>query len=156
MRNHYLCSVLATRTMIRNGVNDGLIVMISSAGGILDVGFGVPYAAGKAACDRMAIDMAKDLTTKRIYSFSFWPGGVKTEIMENSLNDKESGIHNWPHAEMMKTGESPRFSGRCLNEVLKRISNTGFMSKVNGKVVLATDISQKFSIKDIDGRVIKP
>merc|ERR1711879_1137068 len=82
-------------------------------------------------------------------------GAVKTEIMQGSLNDKESHIHNWPYADVMKSGESPRFSGRCLNEVLKRLSNSEFMSKVNGKVVLASDISNKFSIKDIDGRVIE-
>lgn len=155
MRSHYLSTVHATRIMLKNRTKPGLICMISSGGGVFDVGFGIPYGAGKAACDRMAIDFANDLREEKIYSFSLWPGAVKTEIMEQGLADENSGMQNWQWKDAMKEGESPRFSGRCLVEVLKRLDDNDFMQKVNGKVVFGSDLSSRFEVVDVDGRKIE-
>ena len=49
LRNHYICTVLASRIMVAN--KKGLIVNVSSAGGLTYI-FNVGYGVGKAACDR--------------------------------------------------------------------------------------------------------
>nr|CDJ93207.1 Short-chain dehydrogenase reductase SDR domain containing protein [Haemonchus contortus] len=58
LRNHYFCSVYASRIMANN--RSGLIVNISSAGGLRYL-FNVPYGVGKQALDRMSADMALEL-----------------------------------------------------------------------------------------------
>ena len=49
LRNHYICTVLASRIMVEN--RKGLIVNVSSWGGLRYL-FNVAYGVGKAACDR--------------------------------------------------------------------------------------------------------
>lgn len=78
LRNHYFCSVYAARLMVDQ--KSGLIVNISSIGGGTYL-FGVAYGVGKAGCDRMALDMARELTPHGITVVSLWPGAVKTELM---------------------------------------------------------------------------
>ena len=58
----------------------GLIVTISSIGG-LRYFFNVSYGAGKAACDRIATDIAIELKGQNVASISLWPGPVRTEVM---------------------------------------------------------------------------
>src|SRR5688572_22663953 len=79
LRNHYFCSVYAARLMVKRA-KGGLIVNISSIGGGTYL-FGVAYGVGKAGCDRMAKDMAKELRPHNITVVSLWPGAVKTELM---------------------------------------------------------------------------
>ena len=52
LRNHYICTVLASRIMVEN--RKGLIVNVSSGGGLRYL-FNVAYGVGKAACDRFVI-----------------------------------------------------------------------------------------------------
>uniref|UniRef100_A0A914EJD0 Dehydrogenase/reductase SDR family member 1 n=1 Tax=Acrobeloides nanus TaxID=290746 RepID=A0A914EJD0_9BILA len=81
LRNHYYCSVYATRLMRSRG-QGGLIVNISSVGGLKYL-YNVPYGVGKAACDRMAADMAEELRKENITVISLWPGPIETELLED-------------------------------------------------------------------------
>lgn len=80
LRSHYVASVLAARLMSEGG--SGLIVTISSWGSMSYI-FGAAYGAGKAACDRLAADMAEELKPDNIASISVWPGIVGTEHITN-------------------------------------------------------------------------
>ena len=58
LRAHYIASVYAARIMVPNG--SGLIVNMSSSGGIMHMA-SAAYGIGKAAKDRMAQDLNKEL-----------------------------------------------------------------------------------------------
>ena len=58
LRAHYVASVYAARIMVPNG--SGLIVNMSSSGGIMHMA-SAAYGIGKAAKDRMAQDLNKEL-----------------------------------------------------------------------------------------------
>ena len=82
LRNHFLCTVFASRIMVDR--RDGLIVNVSSSGGIKYL-FNVAYGVGKAACDRMAADCAVELKDNFVTMVSLWPGPVKTEYVQDKL-----------------------------------------------------------------------
>lgn len=65
----------------------GLIVNVSSLGGYQFI-FNVPYCIGKSACDRMATDCAQELKKENVTMISLWPGAVKTEFVQENMNDK--------------------------------------------------------------------
>ena len=64
----------------------GLIVNVSSLGGYMYF-FNVPYCVGKSACDRMATDCAAELKKENVTMVSLWPGAVKTEFVQENMND---------------------------------------------------------------------
>ncbi len=66
-RNHFLCAVYASRLMVLR--QRGLIVTVSSFGGMSYL-FNVAYGVGKAACDRLAADIAQELFDKHVTSVS--------------------------------------------------------------------------------------
>ncbi len=66
-RNHFLCAVYASRLMVVR--QRGLIVTVSSFGG-MNYLFNVAYGVGKAACDRLAADIAHELFDKHVTSVS--------------------------------------------------------------------------------------
>lgn len=57
VRNHYVCSVLASEMLMES---KGMIINISSPGGQSHL-FNTCYGVSKCALDRMAVDMAIDL-----------------------------------------------------------------------------------------------
>jgi NAD(P)-dependent dehydrogenase (short-subunit alcohol dehydrogenase family) len=91
LRSHYLASVYAARLMVPR--RQGLICTLSSWGGLSYI-FGVPYGVGKAACDRMAADMAVELKPHGVTSLSIWPGIVGTELMTQFAD--EMGLSDAP------------------------------------------------------------
>ncbi|KHJ89768.1 oxidoreductase, short chain dehydrogenase/reductase family protein [Oesophagostomum dentatum] len=89
LRNHYFCSVYASRMMANNG--SGLIVNISSVGGLRYL-FNVPYGVGKQALDRMSADMAVELKSKNVCVVSVWPGAVRTELITNLMDSRSDPV----------------------------------------------------------------
>ena len=134
-----------------------MIVHISSGGGVFNkqiyqaIGFGPAYSTGKAAVDRMAVDMAADFEglENKIYAFSLWPGMVKTEIFEEMASSDNS---TEALDDLMKNGESPRLTGRCLKEIIDRLTDDNSMQKFNGKIIQVADVAKIFQVKDIDGK----
>ncbi|XP_056277026.1 dehydrogenase/reductase SDR family member 1 [Pseudoliparis swirei] len=148
LRGHYFFSVYASRMMVAQG--HGLIVTISSMGGLRYL-FNVPYGVGKAACDRLAADMAIELKKSGVASISLWPGAVQTELVSQLVLEKDS-----PHGansklkEVFANGESTEVSGMCIVKLAK---DKQLMS-LTGKVLLTCDLARRYDIKDTDGRSV--
>ncbi|XP_077471997.1 dehydrogenase/reductase SDR family member 1 [Stigmatopora argus] len=149
LRSHYICSVYAARMMVARG--QGLIVNISSMGGLQYL-FNVPYGVGKAACDRMAIDMAVELRKRGVAAVSLWPGPVKTELItqfvlaHDAPKDTDSKMKD-----AFANGETPEFSGLCIVNLAK---DKNLMS-LSGKILMTCDLARRYGIQDVDGRGIE-
>ena len=85
LRNHYICSVYASRLMVPR--KQGLIVNISSFGGQTYI-FNVAYGVGKACVDRMAIDCGVELKKHNVASLSLMLGAVRTELTADLISEK--------------------------------------------------------------------
>jgi NAD(P)-dependent dehydrogenase (short-subunit alcohol dehydrogenase family) len=124
----------------------GLICTISSWGGMSYI-FGVPYGAGKSACDRLAADMAVELKPYQVASLSIWPGIVGTEHISDfvaQMNDADitdpqsSGIrdrYNW---------ETPLLTGRAIASLA---ADPKVMSRT-GRVQIVAELAQHYGLFD--------
>ncbi|XP_016316476.1 dehydrogenase/reductase SDR family member 1 isoform X1 [Sinocyclocheilus anshuiensis] len=147
-RGHYFCSVYAARMMVAQG--KGLIVFISSMGGLRYL-FNVSYGVGKAACDRMAADMAVELKKKGVVSVSLWPGAVQTELINQYTSHDEAPPGFDPKfKEIFNKGETTEFTGRCIVELAKDKS----LTSMTGQVLMTCDLARRYGLKDVDGRSV--
>uniref|UniRef100_A0A3P8QKH1 Dehydrogenase/reductase (SDR family) member 1 n=1 Tax=Astatotilapia calliptera TaxID=8154 RepID=A0A3P8QKH1_ASTCA len=144
LRGHYFFSVYAARLMVAQG--RGLIVTISSFGGMRYL-FNVPYGVGKAACDRLASDMAIELRRRGVASVSLWPGAVKTELVSQLILAKESPSK---FKNVFADGETTELSGKCIVNMAK---DKNLMS-LTGKILMTSDLARRYGIKDVDGRSV--
>ncbi|XP_059200636.1 dehydrogenase/reductase SDR family member 1-like [Centropristis striata] len=148
LRGHYFFSVHASRMMVAQG--RGLIVTISSIGGLMYL-FNVPYGVGKAACDRLAADMAVDLKNRGVASVSLWPGAVQTELVTQYILEKETPQGVTPKLkDVCANGETPEMSGKCIVNLAK---DKNLMS-LTGKVLMTCDLARRYGLKDVDGRSV--
>ncbi|WP_107669062.1 SDR family NAD(P)-dependent oxidoreductase [Cyanothece sp. BG0011] len=144
LRSHYVASIFAARLMSQR--QQGLICTISSWGSLSYI-FGAAYGVGKAACDRLAADMAVELKPDNITSLSVWPGIVGTELMfefsqqmniedtNKSQNARFDDHYNW---------ETPLFTGRVI-AALAAQENT---MKLTGKVHIIAELAKQYNIVD--------
>ncbi|KTF78510.1 hypothetical protein cypCar_00048000 [Cyprinus carpio] len=132
LRGHYFCSVYAARMMVAQG--KGLIVFISSMGGLRYL-FNVSYGVGKAACDRMAADMAIELKKKGVVSVSLWPGAVQTELINQYISGDDAAARF-----------DPKFK-----EMFRKDKN---LMSMTGQVLMTCDLAYRYGLKDVDGRSI--
>uniref|UniRef100_A0A4W4GWQ3 Dehydrogenase/reductase (SDR family) member 1 n=1 Tax=Electrophorus electricus TaxID=8005 RepID=A0A4W4GWQ3_ELEEL len=148
LRGHYYCSVYAARMMVAQG--KGLIVIISSMGGLKYL-FNVPYGVGKAACDRLAADIAVELRSRGVASVSLWPGAVRTELVHHNIlqNENLQGT-NQKWKEAFINGETTEMSGKCIVELAKDKS----LMSLTGKVLFTCDLARRYGLQDVDGRSI--
>ena len=143
LRSHYITSVFAARMMSTR--QQGIICTISSWGGMSYI-FGAAYGAGKAACDRLAADMAVELKPDKIASLSLWPGIVGTEQITNfakqmdASDSKETfgGGYNW---------ETPLLTGRVIAALAKDPN----IMKYTGKVKIVAELAAKYHLVDQNG-----
>ncbi|GAB4529797.1 MAG: SDR family NAD(P)-dependent oxidoreductase [Pleurocapsa sp.] len=143
LRSHYITSVLAARMM--SDRDAGLICTISSWGGLYYI-FGAAYGAGKAACDRLAADMAVELKPNNIASISLWPGIVGTEhitnfaaqMSEEERNNNFADGYNW---------ETPLLTGRAI----AALAADPKIMKHTGKVHIVAEVAEKYNLVDRDG-----
>ncbi|XGW25435.1 hypothetical protein V3C99_006675 [Haemonchus contortus] len=144
LRNHYFCSVYASRIMANN--RSGLIVNISSAGGLRYL-FNVPYGVGKQALDRMSADMALELKPKNVCVVSIWPGAVRTELITNLLNTPQAAMSD-EHVSVFREGETPEYPGKAVVALAcddRRMEKTG-------RILITADMGNEYGFRDIDGR----
>ncbi|XP_034038361.1 dehydrogenase/reductase SDR family member 1 [Thalassophryne amazonica] len=148
LRGHYFFSVYASQLMVAQG--RGLIVTISSIGG-LRYYFNVPYGVGKAACDRLAADMAVELKSRGVASVSLWPGAVRTELITQFVleSDAAQGAST-KVKDVFASGETPEMSGKCIVHLAKEKN----LMSLTGKVLMTCDLARRYGIQDIDGRSI--
>ncbi|KAI4810260.1 hypothetical protein CesoFtcFv8_014720 [Champsocephalus esox] len=148
LRGHYFFSVHASRMMVAQG--QGLIVTISSMGGLRYL-FNVPYGVGKAACDRLAADMAVELKSRGVASVSLWPGAVQTELVSQLILEKETpeGADS-KIKDAFTNGETTELSGMCIVNLAKDKS----LMSLSGKVLLTCDLARRYGFQDVDGRSV--
>lgn len=152
LRSIYVSSILATRIMNKQQIPSGLIVTITSVGGVMPV-FDPAYGIGKAALDRMYFEFSKS-GPENISYVSFCPATVSTkEILElkskqSQLNKAQSHMKDNPHKVprlSIWNLETPLFVGRCLAAFSK---DQELARKSNGSVVLCANIGERFQIVD--------
>lgn len=147
LRGHYFFSVYASRLMVAQG--RGLIVTISSMGGLRYL-FNVAYGVGKAACDRLAADMAVELKRRGVASVSLWPGAVQTELVSQLILERETQGMNSKYKDVFANGETTELSGKCIVNLAK---DENLMS-LTGKVLMTCDLARRYGIQDVDGRSV--
>jgi NAD(P)-dependent dehydrogenase (short-subunit alcohol dehydrogenase family) len=147
LRSHYVASVFAARMMTKR--QQGLICTISSWGGLSYI-FGAPYGAGKAACDRLAADMAVELKPHNVASLSIWPGIVGTEhisrfaaqVDDSSATDQQSSAirdgFNW---------ETPLLTGRAI----AALAADPTVMRRTGRVQIVAELAQQYGLVDQNG-----
>jgi NAD(P)-dependent dehydrogenase (short-subunit alcohol dehydrogenase family) len=148
LRSHFVATSKAMPLLLAARNNTPLprpfIAMISSFGGITYT-FNVPYGVGKAALDRLAKDMAVELTPQDIGVVSFWPGVVFTERTEISVQngdwDRYVGIP-------LDNAETPALTGKAIVAVA---ADPGNMKKTGTYQVVA-ELAQEYGFADVDGK----
>ena len=136
-RAHYVAAVHAAPLMVEQGA--GLIVNVSSRGGG-EYLFSVAYGTGKAAVDRMALDMAHELEPHGVAAVSLWPGVVKTEFL---LAAVEAGDASFDLA----AAESPRLTGRAVAALAR---DPDLLEKT-GRIHRVIDLAREYRFTDVDG-----
>lgn len=129
-RSAYVMSAYVSPMMVKAG--SGLMVQISSFGGqgyLFDVGYGV----GKAALDRLSLDMASELKAHGVRAMTLWPGGARTDMT------------NFPD------GETPTYVGRAVAALAKAPAED--LDRFNGKVVQSSELATKYGFVDGDGKM---
>ncbi|MEA5511774.1 SDR family NAD(P)-dependent oxidoreductase [Crocosphaera sp. UHCC 0190] len=147
LRSHYIASVYAARLM--NKRQQGLICTISSWGGLSYI-FGAAYGVGKAACDRLASDMAVELKPDNITSVSLWPGIVGTEEMFRFSEKWKTEDEKEPQNSTMRdyyNWETPLFTGR----VIAALADQQNTMNLTGKVQIIAELAQRYNIVDENG-----
>ncbi|GJD21138.1 hypothetical protein RIVM261_060940 [Rivularia sp. IAM M-261] len=149
LRSHYVASVFAAQMMTKH--KQGLISTISSWGGLSYI-FGVAYGAGKAACDRLAADMAVELKSYNVASLSIWPGIVGTEHF-SSLADHFNEQHSNDPMKLMFSErynwETPLLTGRVIAHLTGELSSS--IMRRTGKVQIVAELARQYGILDQDG-----
>ncbi|ELR98608.1 SDR family NAD(P)-dependent oxidoreductase [Gloeocapsa sp. PCC 73106] len=141
LRSHYIASVYAAKIMTKR--RQGLICTISSWGSLNYI-FGVAYGTGKAACDRLAADMAVELKQHNVASLSLWPGIVGTEEITQwarefpTQNPAISAGYNW---------ETPLFTGR----VLAALAAEPQIMRLTGTTQIVAELAHDYGILDENG-----
>ena len=152
LRSHYMTTVFAIPLLFRSArghdrpaaVPRPLIAMIGSFGGLTYM-FNVPYGVGKAGVDRMAKDMAIELTEEDVCVVSLWPGVVNTErtqiAVDNGNWEKYVGVP-------LENAETPQFTGRAVVALATDSEN---MSKTGSYQVVA-ELADEYGFTDISGK----
>lgn len=122
------------------------MVLISSFGG-KSYTFNVAYGVGKAGADRLASDMSYQLSKHGVDTVALYPGLVRTEgniaMDERGEWDAASGGLD------LALGESPRFSGRAVANLL---AYPDMMKERSGDVVVVAELAKELGFTDLDGR----
>jgi NAD(P)-dependent dehydrogenase (short-subunit alcohol dehydrogenase family) len=147
LRSHYVASVYAARLMAPH--RQGLICTISSWGSLAYI-FGVAYGTGKAACDRMAADMAVELKPYNVASISVWPGIVGTELLAEFFKSGGDSSNDDPRTASIRSGfnwETPLLTGRAI----AALAATPDLMQRTGQVQIVAELAKEFNLVDTDG-----
>ena len=138
--------MIETATKNSDKESPPLICLVSSFGG-KSYTFNVAYGIGKAAVDRMAVDMSYQLEKYGVATTSLYPGLVKTEanlqMVVDGTWDEASGNLD------LSQGESPAFSGRAVAK-LASLSKDEMMER-SGNVEVVAELAKEFDFTDTDG-----
>lgn len=124
-----------------------LICIISSFGG-KSYTFNVAYGVGKAGSDRLASDMSLQLAKHNVDTVSLYPGVVRTE--GNVEMDRRGEWEAASGGLDLSMGESPRFTGRAVANLL---ANESLTKERSGEVIVVAELAKELGFTDLDGRV---
>ncbi|WP_392532595.1 SDR family NAD(P)-dependent oxidoreductase [Nostoc sp. C117] len=147
LRSHYVASIFAARMMTKQ--KSGLICTLSSWGSMSYL-FNTAYGVGKAACDRLAANMAVELKPYNVASVSIWPGIVGTEqisqmaseVSQTNATDLKNSFfssrYNW---------ETPLFTGRAI----AKLAGDPNIMRRTGRVQIVAELANQYGIVDENG-----
>lgn len=153
LRQVYASCLAAAPKMIKtakdikdSNASPPLICLVSSFGG-KSYTFNVAYGVGKAAIDRLSVDMSYQLKKHGVATTTLYPGLVKTEAnlqMEiDGTWDEASGNLD------LSQGETPAFSGRAVVK-LASLSKNVMMAR-SGNVEVVAELAKEMDFTDVDG-----
>jgi NAD(P)-dependent dehydrogenase (short-subunit alcohol dehydrogenase family) len=140
VRAHLVASRLAVPLLLRAG--RGLIVHTTAWDRDHYLG-NLFYDVAKAAVNRMAFGMARELRPHNIAVVALAPGFVRTERVEAAF----AGVGKMP-----ENLESPEYAGRA---VVALASDAGVLDR-SGQTVTVGDLAQAYGFTDVDGRQLPP
>src|SRR5207248_4646404 len=133
VRAAFVASQHAARAMVES--RSGLIIHISFWAAQKYIA-NTLYGLAKAATDKMAADMARELEPHGVTVVSLYPGLVRTEAV------LAAGVFD------LSNSESPEFIGRAI----AALASDPAVSRWNGKVVVAAALAAEYGFTDVDGR----
>ncbi|MCT1712297.1 SDR family NAD(P)-dependent oxidoreductase [Dietzia cinnamea] len=139
LRAHYVASCEATKVMVPQG--SGLMVNISSFGSRAPF-HTVLYGMSKTALDKMASDMAHELTGTGVSTLSLWLGLIRTELL---LSTGMEDFNGFPLAR----AEDPAFVGR----VIAALADDPDLARLSGSTVITAEYGREKGIRNDDGEV---
>lgn len=140
LRAHYVASVHAAQLMVARGA--GLIANISSFGARGHL-HSVLYGMSKAGLDKMAADMAVELTGTGVSAVSLWPGLVKNEVMQGFMDRGLDNFQGFPLA----NAETPEFIGR----VIAALADDPDVGARSGHTLITAETALDYGITDLEG-----
>ncbi|PHM09968.1 SDR family NAD(P)-dependent oxidoreductase [Nostoc sp. 'Peltigera malacea cyanobiont' DB3992] len=147
LRSHYIASVFAARMMTKR--NSGLICTISSWGSMFYL-FNTVYGVGKAACDRLAANMAVELKPHNVASVSIWPGIVGTELFSRFASEMDQTNvteNNFSFLSDRYNWETPLFTGRAI----AALASEPNIIRHTGRVQIVAELAKKYNLVDENG-----
>lgn len=138
LKAHYVAGCEAARIMVPQG--SGLIVNISSFGSRAPF-HTVLYGMSKTALDKMASDMAHDLTGTGVSTLSLWLGLIRTELILSLGMDDFNGFP-------LGRAEDPTFVGR----VIAALAEDPGLATMSGSTVITAEYGREHGIVNDDGQ----
>lgn len=137
VRAAFVASQHAAASMVAAG--RGLIVHLSHWAAQKHLGNTI-YGIAKAATDKMAADMAHELSEHNVVVVSVYPGLVRTEAVLSA------GVFD------LSNSESPEFLGR----VVAALADDQEAMSHSGQVLVAARVAEEYGFTDIDGQQPRP
>lgn len=138
LRAHYVASVHAAGLMVARG--GGLIANISSFGSRGHL-HSVLYGISKTGLDKMAADMAHDLTDTGVHTVSLWLGLARTESLVSRGVESVAGFP-------LREAETPELTGK----VLTALFDDPELPARSGHTFVTAELAGHYGITEDDGR----
>ena len=133
VRAHYVASALAVPLMGAGG----LIANVSFFVGSHLTDHSVAYSVAKAADDRMAAMMARQLAGRGVSAVSLYPGLVRTESVLAGGDFFD-----------LSNSESPEFTGRAV----AALAADPDLRLLSGQTLVVAELAERYGFTDVDGR----
>jgi len=163
VRSHYVMTQKAMPLLLKRS---GLVVEIASPGNYCYL-VSTMYGMGRAAAERMMVQMAMELEDYPVSILTLWPGVVRTEVMGTAIEQNPELLRQiltgtWanipgamddlaklPGAEVLRVTESQVFTGRAVAALA---ADPGVKVK-SGKVFSVAGLAKEYGFTDIDGTI---
>jgi NAD(P)-dependent dehydrogenase (short-subunit alcohol dehydrogenase family) len=146
VRSHLVAAYYAAPLMVSQ--SRGLIINTTAWDRDLYLG-SVFYDVAKAAINRMAIGMARDLHPHGVAVVTLAPGFMRTERVLEAFNADEQ---NWQTVTELHHTESPFYIGRAV----AALAADPDILRQSGHLLTVGELAQTYSFTDIDGRQPPP